>query len=105
MKSHHKNVATSGSIKGQRVREYDDTHFYFELLANEHTYKTFLKDVEQQRAMYKIRFHDTRTTFLSQHLALEYIKKHNLVGCLINHEFYEKNMPEKPVDIQNYPFR
>lgn len=99
-------------VKGQRLNQRDssslgsssDKYFYFQLLVNKDTLAVFVKKIKQKCAM-NIRFHDNRSTFLSQHLALHYIKKHNLVNCFINHEYYGRKMPEKPVNfLDSYPF-
>lgn len=80
-----------------------DKYFYFRLFVNKNTLKVFVNTIKQKCGM-NIRFHDNRSTFLSQHLALYYIKEHQLVNCLINHEFYGQKMLEKPVNFHNYPF-
>lgn len=101
-------------IKGQRLvgkldhfdRHYDNTYFCFRLLTNQETLKIFLENLEKDTATkYNIRFHDNRTTFLSQHLALHYMLRHNLVNCLINNELYDKDVPEKLLNIELHTFQ
>lgn len=90
---------------GQRInKQCGDQYFYFRLLANSDKFETFQNNIKTKPAM-NVRFHENRTTFLCQHLALSYIHKHNLVDCLINHDFYGRNMPENPVNIDNYFFQ
>lgn len=88
--------------RNQRDSTSSDKYFYFQLLVKKDTLKVFVNNLKQTSSM-NIRFHGNRSTFLCQHLALYYVKEHNLVNCLINHEFYGRKMPEKPVNIHNYP--
>lgn len=97
------NVECRAQKINQHGSDNGDQYFYFRLLENNDTLETFLNDIKQDPLM-KIRFHENRTTFLSQHLALSYIKQHNLVKCFINHKFYEGNIPEIPMDINNHLF-
>lgn len=82
------------SLVGQRVRQRDETHFYFEILTN----KENLIDIQQSTTTYNIQFHENRTTFLAQHLALDYMEKHGLVDCLINNPLYGRDIKENPVN-------
>lgn len=95
-------------FKGIYLPDTRSLNYYkFRLLANARAdvdiLNVFLKNIKEDPVM-NVRFHNNRSTFLAQHLALEYIKKHNLVNCLINHEFYNQNIAEKPVDINNHIF-
>lgn len=106
-----KNVSNSrqnNEFKGQRLNQHDrnssDQYYYFQLLANGDILETFQSNIKLEPVM-NFRFHGNRSTFLSQHLALLYIDRHNLVNCLINHKLYEENMTEKPVSIYNYHFQ
>lgn len=95
------------AVQGQRINkyagQYHKNYFYFQVPVKDDKFKLFLNNVKQRFPM-NIRFHENRTTFLAQHLALYYMKKHNLVNCLINHEFYARNMPENPIDLHTHYF-
>lgn len=89
------------TILGQRVGHRDDSHYYFELFAEQELIIT----MKQSKSTYNIHFHENRTTFQCQHLALDYMSKHNLIECIVNNNLYEKNMPENPIRLDNYNFR
>lgn len=99
-------IGSSIEFKGQRIFQHDtnssENYYYFQLLANVDTLNLFQCNIKKDPM--NIRFHENRSTFLSQHLALAYIKKHNLVNCLINHAFYEQNVVENPVDVDDHIF-
>lgn len=88
-------------LMGQRVAHRDDTHYYFQLFAEQET----LIGIKQSTSSYKIIFHENRSTFQSQHLALDYMLEHNLIDCLVNNDLYEENIAEKPFDLESYCFR
>lgn len=100
----------SEEIRGQKIshfdRDYDNTYFYFQLLTNKEKLGIFLENVKRTNASkYDIRFQDNRTTFLSQHLALQYMLEHNLVNCLVNNDMYDKEMLEEVVNVEHHVFR
>lgn len=94
-------ITACDQIKCRRIKEANDDYFHFQILENKEVLEKFLRDLKKP---YHVRFHPNRSTFLAQHLALEYMKEHNLVECLINHEMYNKNMPENSVNVEEHLF-
>lgn len=90
-------------IMGQRIRHFDNTHFYIQLSAEKNIVECMKRECSLKT--YNIRFHENRSTFQSQHLALDYMQEHKLVDCLVNNKMFGENVNEHPMMIETYCFR
>lgn len=106
---HHSSKSSdpiSGEINSNRSqRNYHQDHQYIfvSLYADGHT----VFDIKElcSENLYDVKFHGNRTTYLYQHHALDFVKKHQLFDCLVNNELYCKTLPECHINHEDYIYR
>lgn len=86
-------------IPGQ-IRYMLGEHMYIDLDIEKSTIDRF-KAMFKENCLndnYDIMFHSNRTTFLYQHNALEWMKRHHLFSCLIDDKLY-RNFRESSLNV------
>lgn len=79
------------------IRFVKGEYIYVDLVLEESLMKLFKEHClkNKSKELFNIMFHPNRTTFLYQHNAVEWMKRHHLFECLINDQLYHKALKNR----------